>query len=94
MMDMAIEQLSPGLLAEREARGEARGLAKGWAEGKVEVLLGIAQERFGEVPDDLDERLRAASEEDLDSWRIRLLRAPSIDEAMKGNGSWGNGAPV
>ncbi len=56
--------------------------------------LGIAHERFGDVADVLEERLRAASEEDLDSWRIRLLRAPSIDEAMNGNGSWGSGTPV
>ncbi len=66
----------------------------GIAKGKVEMLLGIARKRFGDVPGTLEERLHAAPLEDLDSWQDRLLEARSIDEAMNGNGSWGNGASV
>ncbi len=76
------------------AKGEARGIAKGEARGIVGSILRIALERFGEVPGTLEERLQAASLEELDSWQIRMLRAPSIDEAMNGNGSWENGASV
>ncbi len=65
-----------------------------FAAGKVESLMGIARKRFGDVPGTLEERLQAASLEDLDSWQDRLLEARSIDEAMKGNGSWGNGVSV
>ncbi len=66
----------------------------GEVKGRVESLMGIARKRFGDVPCTLEERLQAASLEELDSWQIRMLRAPSINEAMNGNGSWGNGAAV
>ncbi len=86
MMDIAIEQLSPGRLAEVRAEGRA--------EVKVESILRVVRKRFGVEPSDLEAQLLAASEEKLDDWLDRVLDAPNIDEAMKGNGSWGNGTPV
>ncbi len=64
-----------------------RKYAKGRQEGKVENLLRIAQRRFGVVPDNLEAQLSSVLPEELDSWVDRMLDAPSIDEAMKGNGS-------
>ncbi len=98
MMAMTAEQLFPTWAAEFRtellAEGREKGREEGRKEGKIEMLLGIAEERFGEVPDELKERLRSASSEELDGWKIRLLRAPSIDAAMSGNGSWANGTQV
>ncbi len=65
-----------------------------YARGKIENLLRIAQRRFGAVPDNLEAQLSSVPPEELDSWVDRMFDAPSIDEAMKGNGSWGNGSPA
>ncbi len=65
-----------------------------YARGKIENLLRIAQRRFGTVPQNLETQLSSVPPEELDSWVDRMFDAPSIDEAMKGSGSWGTGAPA
>ncbi len=65
-----------------------------FAKGQVKAILGVAQARFGTVPQNLEAQLLAEQPEELDNWAKRMATAPSIEDAMKGNGSWGNGVPA
>ncbi len=71
-------------IAAREwmAEGQAKGHAEGRAEGRAEMLLRQCRRKFGEVPDTVDERVRAASIDQLDEWGERVLDAGSLDEVF------------
>lgn len=55
---------------------------EGKAEGKVEesqrLLLTLLAARFGNVPLDIEGRVRRATRQDLDEWWMRLLNAKSL----------------
>jgi hypothetical protein len=57
------------------ARGEATGISK----GKAQLLASQMRAKFGEPNEQLLERLRTASSDQLDIWGQRLLFADSID---------------
>ncbi len=80
--------------AKGEQEGLQKGLQKGLQEGKVEMLLNVARKKFGALPKQLEALLQAAKPEEIDDWLDRLVHATSIEEAMEGNGSWGNGVPA
>jgi hypothetical protein len=62
----------------------AEGRIEGIAEGKIELLLRLAQRRFGPLSEDQARRLRFCSPDDLDAIGERLLDAQSLDEAIGG----------
>ncbi len=66
-------------LAEGRAEGQAEGLAEGLAEGRVTMLLRLLQRRFGTMPAAVEDRLRAASIDELDHWADRILDAESLE---------------
>ena len=49
------------------------------AEGRAEILLRQLAKRFGPVPPDVQERVRAASIPDLDRWAETVLTAPTLE---------------
>jgi hypothetical protein len=52
--------------------------AAGKAEGRVETLLRLLGRRFGELPDAVVTRMRAAAPAELDRWTDRVLDAPDL----------------
>lgn len=60
----------------------ARGEAKGKAKGKAELLLRQLSLRFGAVPAELAERVRAASVDELDAMAERILTAASAADVV------------
>jgi hypothetical protein len=52
---------------------------EGMQKGRVEVLLRQLAKRFGPVPEDLVERVRRGSTEDLERWTDRILDAATRD---------------
>lgn len=62
--------------------GRREGLDEGRREGLASMLLDQLQERFGEVPDDLQERVRNAPIEALRSWGKRLVSATTLQEVF------------
>ena len=59
--------------------------AEGHAEGRIEkartLLRDLVGTRFGRVPPDLDARIEAASEGELDAMARRLMTAASTDNS-------------
>lgn len=68
-------------MSELIAEGEAKGRAEGEAKGKAEDVLLILAERFGDLPQDLAERVR--HEQDLATltrWMVLALRAATLTD--------------
>lgn len=63
-------------------RGEALGLARGRAEGRVEqarhLLLCLLKERFGDLPDHVEERVNNADAESCEATSRKLIHAESL----------------
>jgi hypothetical protein len=60
------------------AEGITKGRAEGRAEGKVELVLKLLARCFGPLPQGAEERVRAASIEELDTFAERVLSAESL----------------
>ena len=71
-------------MAEGEARGLAIGEAKGREKGRAEMLIGMLNRRFGDVPEHMTARLDGASIEDLDTWADRIFDAKTLEDVFGG----------
>ena len=58
-----------------EKRGEARGIHL----GQAGMLLRLLAKKFGDVPEATEQRVQAASEDDLNRWADRILVADSLE---------------
>ena len=65
------------------ADGYVEGLQDGHREGRYMTLRRLLKKRFGLLPEDVEERLTAARERDLDRWLDRLLTAPTLADVLK-----------
>jgi hypothetical protein len=61
----------------REGRRE--GLREGSQKGRCEILLRLLRLRFGELPEPIVVRVKAAKTSQLDLWAERVLSAPTLD---------------
>ncbi|MEL6184596.1 MAG: DUF4351 domain-containing protein [Myxococcota bacterium] len=52
---------------------------KGLREGEAQLLLRLLTHRFGELPAEVETRVRAADDGSLQRWGVRLLDATSLD---------------
>jgi len=59
-----------------------RYLAEGRAEGRAELVLELIGKRFGPLNDEVRERVRGGSAEELDRIIDHLLSAQSLDELL------------
>jgi len=71
---------------ERALRDEASQLKyaqeEGMVKGEAKLLSMQIKMKFGEVPQDVVERLNQASAEQLEEWGIKILTADSLDDLM------------
>lgn len=61
------------------AEGEAKGKVEGEVVGERKVLRRLLERRFGSLPDWVSATLAEASPEQLETWAVDLLDAPSLD---------------
>jgi hypothetical protein len=72
-----------------EGRNEGRneglrdGRNEGWREGRIDALLSILAERFGELPEEVRARVHASEASQVDVWLQRAWRAPSLDAVFE-----------
>ncbi len=67
-----------------EQKGRAEGEAIGVAKGRAEVLAKqlMLKLKLAELPPAVDQRLRAASADELGLWAERILSATSLEEVL------------
>jgi predicted transposase YdaD len=75
------EGLEKGLEKGRE-QGLEQGLEAGLTEGKAAVLLRQLRKRFGALPAAVEQRIRSADGDTLDTWAERVLDATSLNEVL------------
>ncbi|MBF0178816.1 MAG: hypothetical protein HQM03_02190 [Magnetococcales bacterium] len=62
---------------------ERMGMEKGLQQGKAETLLLLLQERFGSVPESIQQKVGSASLEDLTAWITRIFKADSLQTVFR-----------
>ena len=62
--------------------GPAKWLQKGRDEGRAETLLRLLTQRFGPLSAAAEQRLRAASAAELDTFLERVLSAPTLEDVL------------
>ncbi|HWN67242.1 MAG TPA: hypothetical protein VNM90_06355 [Haliangium sp.] len=63
-------------------RAAAEGRKEGLKEGQQKVLSKLLGRKFGELPDWAQQRLRAASDADIERWIERVLVAGTLDDVF------------
>jgi|AntRauTorcE11897_2_1112592.scaffolds.fasta_scaffold03860_3 hypothetical protein len=64
---------------ERALRDEASQLKYAMVKGEAKLLSMQIKMKFGEVPQDVIERLNQASAEQLEDWGMKILTADSLE---------------
>ena len=64
------------------AQGFEEGIKEGIKEGQQKVLSKLLVRKFGELPDWAQQRLRAASDADIERWLERVLVAGTLDDVF------------
>jgi hypothetical protein len=59
-----------------------QGLQQGVRQGEAEMLLRLLGRRFGDVPDEVRQRVETADAETLLQWSERLLTARSLEDVL------------
>ena len=62
--------------------GRREGREKGRMEGRADTLEKLLRLKFGDLPDAIAQRLRQASDAELDLWSERILFVNSIEEVF------------
>ena len=66
--------------------GREEGREEGQRQGQTRLLLKLLQQRFGELPDGVADRLATAAPEQLEQWGERLLSAPTLEAIFQESG--------
>jgi len=62
--------------------GVAEGRQEGRQEAAVAMLQGQLTRKFGSLPESIQQRLKAATTADLETWSLSILDATSLDEVF------------
>ncbi len=65
-------------------KGVRKGVRKGVKKGKATTLRTQLAQRFGPLPEWVEQRLEKADEQELESWIMRVLTATSLEEIFDG----------
>jgi len=63
-------------------RGIEQGIERGIEQGHRTMLLTLMEQRFGEIPASVRQRVATADTVQLDAWTARILTATSLDELL------------
>jgi hypothetical protein len=63
-------------------KGMTQGLTEGLSKGESRLLRRLLEKRFGPLPVTVEEKLEAASVQDLDSWGDAVLTAARLEDVF------------
>lgn len=63
-------------------QGKQQGMQQGMQQGQTKLLILLLTHRFGDLPDELRERVEQASLEEIDTWAGRILDAESLGQVF------------
>ena len=63
-------------------RGRQQGLQQGLQQGEAQVLLRQLSHLFGPLAPSVQDRLSQATQEQLEDWSLRTLRAQSLSDVF------------
>lgn len=66
--------------------GQKLGLAEGQKLGATRMLLGLLQDRFGDLPTDVEARIDRAPVERILAWGVRVVHASSLEAVFADHG--------
>ena len=81
-VDSWFEQWKEEGLEEGRREGREKGRLEGHLEGRADTLEKLLRLKFGDLPDAIAQRLRQASDAELDLWSERILFVNSIEEVF------------
>ena len=85
-MNVIIQPLILDAFKEGVSEGVERGFSKGRSEGRSEgmsaLLLSLVRERFGPVPEVIEQKVRSATPSDLEAWAMSFVHARSLDDVF------------
>ncbi len=67
-------------LSEGRSEGEIKGRSEGRSEGQIALLQKALEVRFGTLTPAVKERIRKATEAELERWTLRLVTGGRLDE--------------
>ncbi|WP_437723446.1 DUF4351 domain-containing protein [Sorangium sp. So ce861] len=70
------------LREEGRREGRLAGEREGRLEGQRSTLLKLLRLRFGDLPEPIEVRIRAADAGQIEGWTERVLTAPTLDDAL------------
>ena len=63
--------------------GMSKGISKGMSRGMSKLLLGLFQKRFGKIPEEVERKVRSATQSDLEAWAGAFVDAKSLDDVFR-----------
>ncbi len=76
------EDLKMRYVTSIETLAKQEGLEQGLQQGQMRLLARLLTQRFGELPRWVDERLKSATEVEIQTWSDAILTSPSIDDVF------------
>ncbi len=80
-MRMAYEAREAELMDQRTRIKSAH--KEGWGGGQLNILARLLTRRFGPLPDDVQQRLKKASTDQVEQWAERLLDADTLETLLE-----------
>lgn len=71
---------SPNSGADQAGHHAPRRCAEGEARGRAATLLELLDIKFGQVPADVEQRVRTATTSELETWTRRIITADTLDD--------------
>lgn len=63
-------------------KGIEKGIKQGIGEGQAKLLYALVQKRFGQVPPEIEARIRSARPVQLEQWALLILNAQCLEDVF------------
>ena len=82
MLEQRIERIAQRLILQGETQGLREGELRGFDKGQASLFLKLFHAKFKDIPPQVQERVAAATHEELEVWAERLLTCDHADDVF------------